>query len=146
MATMKKVQVEVKLGDKFKTEVRIRDHALYVDQPPANGGEDAGPTPLEYLLISLAGCFGAIGRIIANQKKIALRSMEVSVEGELDLDVLLGKNQQGRAGFSQIDVAVKIDADMSAEEKKSFLEEIDHRCPISDNLVKTSSVSIELTE
>jgi uncharacterized OsmC-like protein len=146
MATFKTVQVEARLGDKFKVESRIRKHLLYVDQPPAGGGEDAGPTPLEYLFLSLAGCVATIGRIIAHQRRIQLRGMEVKVEGELDTATLLGKSEENRAGFTRIRVLVKIDADMTRGEKEKFLEEIDLRCPISDNIKNGAPISYEAVE
>ena len=36
------------------SEIRVRDFAPIVsDEPPARGGEDRGPTPLEYVLVAL---------------------------------------------------------------------------------------------
>ena len=81
MATIKQVQVEAHMGELFKIESKIHDHTLYVDQPKTGGGEDAGPTPLEYMFLSLAGCIATIGRIVAKQKRITLRAMDVKVEG-----------------------------------------------------------------
>ncbi len=75
-----------------------------------------------------------IGHIVAKQKRLAIRKIEVHVEGELDTDVLMGKNTEVRAGFSGIRVRTKIDADMSLQEKEQFLREVDARCPISDNI------------
>ncbi len=146
MATFKTVQVEAKLREKFKMESRIRGHLLYVDQPQAGGGEDAGPTPLELLFLSLAGCVGTIGRIIAHQRKIQLRGMEVMVEGEIDVETLRGKSQETRAGFTRIKIRTRIDADMTGEEKKKFLEEIDRRCPVSDNIENGTPISYEVVE
>jgi uncharacterized OsmC-like protein len=146
MASFKTVQVESRLGEKFKMESRIRGHLLYVDQPPAGGGEDAGPTPLEYLFLSLAGCVGTIGRIIAHQRKIQLRGMEIMVEGEIDVETLRGKSQENRAGFTGIKIRTRIDADMTREEKEKFLEEIDRRCPVSDNIKNGAPISYEVAE
>lgn len=142
MATIKKVCVESRMGGKFKIESKIRDHILYIDQPKEMGGEDRGPTPLEYILFSLAGCIASIGRIMANQKQIDLKSMEVKVEGELDVETLLGKSKKNRAGFKAIKADVKIDAPMSLKEKRQFLHEIDMRCPVSDNLINQTSVTM----
>jgi putative redox protein len=146
MATMKKVQIEAKLGEKFRMEAKIHNHLIVVDQPQAGGGDDGGPTPLEYLLVSLAGCITAIGRIVATQRKINLRSMTVKVEGELDVEVLLGKNMTDRPGFKGFKAMVKVDADLSPAEKKEFLHEIDRRCPVSDNISQLTPVSVELEE
>jgi uncharacterized OsmC-like protein len=41
-----------------KFAVTVRGHRLICDQPPANGGADEGPTPPEFLLVSLGTCAG----------------------------------------------------------------------------------------
>lgn len=137
---VKTVKVESKLDSKFKIESDIRGHAITVDQPAAAGGSDAGPTPLEYLFVSLAGCIGSIGRIVAMQKRLAIRGMTISVEGDLDTDGLLGKGAP--IGFSEIRVTADIDSDMTEEEKEAFIHEVDERCPVSWNLLNASSVKV----
>jgi uncharacterized OsmC-like protein len=146
MPTMKKTQVQATLGEKFAMEAKIRDHVVRIDQPKMSGGQDAAPTPLEYYFVSIAGCLGTLGRIIANQKKIPLRSMEVTVEGEVDVEVLLGKSEESRTGFQSIVAKVKIDADMTREEKEEFLHEVDRRCPVSENTLNTTPMRVELVE
>ena len=138
----KTVCVEAVMGGKFKLTSTIGKHTLHVDQPEMAGGTGAGPTPLEYFLLSLAGCISTIGRIVANQKKIPLRSMVLKVQGELDTDVLLGKNNISRAGFSPLNVRVDIDADLTHEEKEAFLKEVELRCPISDNILNATPLEI----
>ena len=142
----KNVQVSMTLGPQFAMESKIGNHVIRVDQPKANGGEDTGPTPLEYLFVSLAGCIGTIGRIMAHQRKLPLRSMQIDVSGDLDTEVLLGKKKEPRSGFTGIKALVKIDADMSPEEKRQFLHEVDLRCPISDNIANATPVAVELLE
>ena len=39
-----------------KFSVQARTHAITYDQPPENGGTDAGMTPPEFLLASLGAC------------------------------------------------------------------------------------------
>lgn len=35
-------------------EIVVRDHApIVADEPPARGGQDRGPTPLEFVLVAL---------------------------------------------------------------------------------------------
>jgi len=136
MATLKKVSIEAKQLDGFKIETRAGTHVALVDQTQAGGGTDAGPSPLDYLFISLAGCIATIGHIIAKQRHLPVRGIQVNVEGELDLDILMGKRQDARAGFTGIRVITTIDADMTQAEKEEYLREIDERCPISDNIHK----------
>jgi len=140
----KNVTVVATMGEGFKIESQIRDHAVAIDQPQAAGGTDTGPTPLEYFFFSLAGCIGSIARIMANQRRLAIRSMQVTVSGELDMDVLLGKNTDDRAGFQGVDIKVSMDSDLSADEASAFLQEVERRCPVSDNIMSGTPVTIEL--
>jgi putative redox protein len=140
----KRVQVEIKQGAGFRTECRVGKHLVIIDQPAPAGGTDAGPTPLDVQLIALGGCVAAVGRIIANQRKLDVRGIEVAVDGDIDTDGLLGKPTGNRVGFSAITAHVKIDADMSAAEKEQFLHDIDARCPISENLKNVTAVSVVL--
>ena len=140
----KTVEIVATLGPGMKIESEVRNHRVVIDQPKPAGGTDAGPTSLEYLFCALAGCIGSMGRIVAHQKKIALRGMQISVSGELDVDVLLGKSKQNRAGFGGITVRARIDADLTDEQKREFLKEVDERCPVSDNLRQVTSVVAEV--
>jgi putative redox protein len=142
--SMKTVAVESKLGDKFVIETNIRGHKVVIDQPVNAAGTDTGPTPLELVLVSLAGCIGTIGRIIAMQKQIALRGMAIKVEGGIDTDGLLGKPIKGRIGFEDIVITVDVDADMTDEEKEAFIHEVDRRCPVSENLLNATPIRIKL--
>ena len=143
MAT-KKVYVEMKQGSGFKTECRVGKHIIVIDQPTAGGGTDMGPTPLDYQMITLGGCVAAIGRIIAKERHLAIRGFEISVEGELDTDRLLGKPSDKRVGFGVITARVKMDSDLSSVEQEELLREIDERCPISENLKIATPVNIIL--
>lgn len=143
MAT-KTVKTESVLDEKFKLESDVREHHVVVDQPANAGGTDAGPTPLDYLLISLAGCIGTIGRIVAMQKRIALRGMKITVEGDINTDGLLGKPADDPVGFKEIRILADIDADMTAEEKEAFIHEVDARCPVSFNLLNNTPVKVSL--
>jgi uncharacterized OsmC-like protein len=144
MAKMKTIGIEAKLDEKFKIEVKAGDHVMYVDQTKAGGGTDAGATPLEYFFASLAGCIGTVSRIVANQKRIKLNGMDIKVEGAFDLETLLGKSKENRAGFTGIKVTLNIDSDMSKEEKEAFVHEVESRCPVSDNITCTTPVVIEI--
>lgn len=141
---VKTVTVESVLTEKFVIESDIRGHKVVIDQPANAGGSDAGPTPLELVFASLAGCIGTIGRIVAMQKRIDLRGMKIKVEGDLDTDGLLGKPIDGRVGFAGITVTVDVDADMTDEEKEAFIHEVDRRCPVSENLLNATPITAKL--
>jgi len=144
MAKMKTIGVEAKLDEKFKIEVKAGERVMIVDQPKASGGTDAGATPPEYLFAALAGCIGTVARIVAMQKRIPLKGMDMKVEGAFDLETSLGKSKENRAGFTGIKVMLHIDADMTRQEKEDFIQEVESRCPVSDNLAYATPVVIEI--
>ena len=146
MAGMKTVEVTTTMGGGTRIDSNIRGHEVCIDQPPAAGGNDAGPTPLEYLLFSLAGCIASIARIMANQQRLAIRSMEVTVSGDLNLEVLLGKDQNARAGFQEVNIQVSLDSDMSRDEQEAFIQAVERRCPVSENLANSTPITIALAD
>jgi putative redox protein len=144
MSSTKTVKIEAEMLEGFTIRSNINGHTLIIDQPEAARGSDLGATPLETFLFAIAGCVGTIGRIMAMQRKLELRGMQVQVEGDYNPAGLLGKPTDDRIGFQQIRITAAIDADWSDEEKKSFLDEVCHRCPIHDNISLETSVLHQL--
>jgi len=144
MAAMKTVSVKATGPDGWVVKTTAGKHDAFIDQPEAMGGTDTAPTPLDYIFVALAGCLVTIAKIVAGQRKIDLRGVEVDVSGDINLEVLRGQNTEDRAGFESMTAIVKIDADLSEEEKKEFLEEVDRRCPVSDNLMRETPITVKL--
>lgn len=133
------MKLSAKMGSTFKTEINC-SKPFIIDQPKAAGGNDEGPNPLEIFLSSLPACICAIGRIVSKQKQLPVRGIEVTLEADIDKDFLLGKTSEGRAGFTQIRTLIDIDSDLTAQQKKEFLDEVERRCPIADNMVNGTTI------
>ena len=63
----------------FPHTVRIREHELLADEPPAYGGRDTGPDPTELLAAALASCTSMTVRSYAERKGWDLDGMTVRV-------------------------------------------------------------------
>lgn len=133
MSQTKTIAVQASLNEGFAVTAQLGEHQVIIDQPVAARGTGLGPTPLELFLFSIAGCIGTIARIAAMQRKLELRQMTISVEGDYNPAGLLGKPSEDRTGFQQIRIQAQIDADMTDAEKKAFLDDVCHRCPLHDN-------------
>ena len=133
--TLKTISASGRMDGGMDVHVQCGGFELVMDQPANAGGKGLGPTPLEVILGAVAGCFGTIGRYIAHQQKITLRGMQFEMEADYDPDGLLGRNPEVRAGFQALRVRVSIDADLADEQKQAFLELIEERCPLADNLM-----------
>ncbi len=139
------MKVSAAMKEGFSTQINC-SHPFVIDQPKMGGGTDEGPNPLEIFLASLPACICALGRIISMQQGIALRGMDVTVEGDIDKDFLMGKTTEGRAGFTAIRTHINFDADMTLVEKENLMNEIAARCPVADNMMYESVVTKALVE
>lgn len=144
MSALKTISVTANMGSSAAVYADIRDHHVVIDQPANAGGTNEGPTPLEYFLFSLAGCIASIARVAAMQQKIELRGMELKVDAALNPAGLLGKETDDRVGFQTISVDASIDADLSEDEKKAFLDAVCDRCPLHDNIKLETRVDHQL--
>ena len=125
---------------KFVAEAR--NFKIVVDEPPTLGGTDHGANPVEYLLASYAGCLNVMGHLIANELGFKLNNLEIEVSGDLNPDRLFGKSFQDRAGFKKIQVTLKPHSEANPDLLKKWLQEIENRCPINDNLVSITPIEI----
>lgn len=141
---MKTISVQGSMGNGFAIEMACSGHQVQIDQPRAAFGTDTGPSPLELVLAALGGCFGTIGRFLAHQRKIELRGMRFEIEADYDPAGLLGRDASVRPGFEEVRLRVDIDADLSHEQKREFLEEVERRCPLADNLLHGTRLHSEL--
>jgi uncharacterized OsmC-like protein len=83
-----------------------------------------------------------VAKIVAKQKRINIKNMQVNVEGNINTEFLLGTTTDGRAGFFEINIYAKIDANMTDDEKIQFLKEVEERCPVSENIKNSSNIKI----
>ncbi len=130
----------------YRIKIESRKHSntvLNIDNPKHSGDKAAGQTPLEYLFLYLAGYIGAIGRIVACQNNLPLRSIDARVTGALNMGDIMERYQNNWAGSPRILLKVRIDADMSPEEKKDFLQEVTERCFVAGGLQMLAEISID---
>ncbi len=144
MAKISKIKAEAEHLENFKVDVSCGNHVIRMDQPDYGGGEDSGPSPMEYFLACLSGCLVTMIFIAANQKGVKLYSAKVFADGELDLEGLLGENDGIRPGFERIDLQFDVDTDLNKDEQLGFIDEIMKRCPATDSIMNKVAVTYEV--
>ena len=60
------------------------------DHPEVFASEDKGATPVEYVLVGLASCLTAGIAAVAQHRNIQLRSVTAIIEGDMDIQGILG--------------------------------------------------------
>ena len=103
-----------------------------------------GPSPLEYVLAGYAGCINAVGKLVAKEQYLDLKSLQVEISATLSLDQYQGKESNERAGFQVIDVVVKPISEASLEELQKWISAVKKRCPIHDNLINPTPITLSL--
>lgn len=103
-----------------------------------------GPSPLEYVLAGYAGCINAVGKLVAKEQYLDLKSLQVEISATLSLDQYQGKETNERAGFQVIDVVVKPISEASLEELQKWISAVKKRCPIHDNLINPTPITLSL--
>src|SRR6201998_3565647 len=86
------------------------------DHPEVFASEDIGATPVEYVLVGLASCLTAGIAAVAQYRGIQLKKVAATIEGDMDLQGILGIDGDVRNGFDGIRVTYDIDADASRED------------------------------
>lgn len=116
-------------------------HTFDIDHPEVLVGGDAGPTPVEHLLIGLAGCITAGIGNIASARGVVLTSVESRIEGDIDLNGVLGLGG-ARNGYQGIRMVVTIAGDASEEDLRGVVEQSKARSAVYD--VLTNGVPVEI--
>ncbi len=114
------------------------------DHPTQLVGSDKGPTPVEYLLVALAGCITAgIGNIAA-ARGVELSRVRSTVEGDIDLNGVLGLDADVRNGYQGIKATFEIEGGAGTNELKKIVERSVARSAVFDVLTNGVPVTVEV--
>ena len=114
------------------------------DHPEVFAAEDKGATPVEYVLVGLASCLTAGVAAIAQHRNIQLRKVTATIEGNMDLQGILGIDSDVRNGFGTIKVRYKIDADAKREDIEALVAQSQKRSAVYDIVTNPTNVTVEL--
>jgi uncharacterized OsmC-like protein len=114
------------------------------DHPELFASEDNGATPVEYVLVGLASCLTAGVAAVAQYRQIQLRSVSATLEGEMDVQGILGIDSDVRNGFNGIKVTYTIDADASPDEIKALVAQSQKRSAVYDIVTNPTNVTVEV--
>lgn len=135
-------RVTTKNTDGTTVSVSTESHNWIIDEPAHKGGADLGPTPLESLLGSLAGCETVVLRLVANAINFKYSSLEVDCEGTADL-----RGARGVHGVRPYFTAVKLVLTLRTDEPQNRIDllkrNVELRCPVM-NLFSSADVDMDV--
>lgn len=102
------------------------------DHPEIFASEDNGATPIEFVLVGLAGCLTAGIASVAQNREIQLHSVKATLEAGMDIAGILGIDSDVRNGFDGVKVHFDIDADASSEDIEALVAQSQKRSAVYD--------------
>lgn len=123
---------------------RIKTFTVEADHPQVFAAEDNAPTPVELVLSSLAGCLTAGVAAVAQRRGIQLHSVKASLEADMDIQGILGIDDDVRNGFGAIRVHFDIRADASEDDIKALVAQSQKRSAVFDIITNPTSVFVSV--
>jgi len=117
-------------------------YCLDTDHPELFASEDKGITPVEMLLVGLAGCLSAGVAAVAQYRNIQLRSVKATLEAGMDVQGILGIDDKVRNGFDAVRVHFDIDADATPEQIAALVAQSQKRSAVFDVLTNPTDVHV----
>ena len=108
------------------------------DTPQILLGKDLGPSPIEELLVALAGSVTTTLAYRASATNLTIQEIECDVEGDLNMHTAKANEPEESASFEQIRVAVRVKADASEEQLALFCK----ASPILNALINPIPVTV----
>ncbi|WP_298881010.1 OsmC family protein [uncultured Polaribacter sp.] len=106
----------------YLAEVKTRNHYLTIDEPVASGGDDNGPTPVEYLLTAIGGCVSITLRMYAERKGWDVGKITVNV---------YQKEKQTSEGIKKwLEEEISFEKEITEDQRKR-LQIIAGKCPVA---------------
>jgi putative redox protein len=110
---------------RYAVQVEADEHAWLADEPPANGGDDLGPDPVELLLSALGACTTITLRMYAERKQWPLEYISI----DLIHQRLSGEGADPAAREDIIHLNLRFEGNLDATQRARLIE-IAARCPV----------------
>lgn len=114
------VTVTRDLSGPMRQRVQVRQHSFFADEPPSNGGEDAGPTPHDLYDAALGTCKALTMVWYARRKGMPLQDVMVTVERDAS---------QEAAGLYRLRTSITLSGELNQTERERLLA-VAAKCPL----------------
>ncbi|GAA2539920.1 OsmC family protein [Streptomyces levis] len=128
------VDVDPVAGDAY--EIRVRGHVLTVDQPPADGGDDTAPTPVELFVAAVASCAAHYAGRFLDRHGVGRSSLSVRAEYRMADD------RPARVAA----LALTVRAPVLEPRQLAALRAVVSHCTVANTLARAPRIDLEVRE
>lgn len=141
MSHSQKKIVHLHLGNEnYKTTMTAGRHELISDEPISVGGEDMGPDPYDYLLMSLGSCTVITLKMYADRKKWPVDDIYVEMLHHKSHAEDCSDCDNPKTKIDKIEKEIIIKGDLEKDQLQRLME-ISKKCPVHKTLL--SEIDIE---
>ncbi len=141
------VKVHVSGESESATKINLRSgkFKMIIDEPENMGGTNEGPSPVQALLMALAGCLNVTGHYVAKERKLPLTKMKITIDGNMNACNFMGCSLEERAGFQTITVKINPTFTEPVDDAviKDWITETEARCPVTDNIKDGTTIIVD---
>jgi uncharacterized OsmC-like protein len=137
-------KAETKWIEGSKTETKIRDFKISIDEPLEFKGTNTAPNPVELLLAALGGCVILAYRGYAKKFGLNIEDLIVNLEGDMIPGGWLDEQGRERRGFKQIRYEVQIKTEAPEEKVHQLHELVEKKCPVYDILINKTEIKSKI--
>jgi len=137
-------RVETHQLDGLRSEARVRQHRVAVDEPREFQGTDTAPNPAELALAGLGASLEVTTRVFADYFGIAVERIATTIEGKLDLHGFLDLDPAVRSGFGDLRVTLHLTSRATQGELQRLLERVQRSCPVLDLMRGATPIHLTL--
>ncbi|NOR19590.1 MAG: OsmC family peroxiredoxin [Xanthomonadales bacterium] len=119
-----------------------KEYSFETDHPEVFASEDNGATPVEMVLVGLAGCLTAGIAAVAQNHDMQLRSVKATLDAGMDIQGILGIDSDVRNGFDGVKVHYDIDADASQEDIEAIVAQSQKRSAVFDIIANPTNCTV----
>lgn len=121
---------------------RLRPFILEADEPGVLLGKDAGPGGIEAALYALSSCLSTTFMYHASASGVKVEELDISLEGDMDLQGLLGISDDVRNGYENIRITIRVKADAPKERIEELCALAQKRSPVFDIVTNPVPMSV----
>ncbi|MDE2148988.1 MAG: OsmC family protein [Gammaproteobacteria bacterium] len=135
---------ETRIGQYTQT-VRVGRHALTADEPRSAGGDDAGPSPYDFLLAGLGACTSMTLRMYAQRKQLPLQRVSVRLRHARVHAADCEDCEHSQGQITEITREVVIEGALDDAQRARLLEIAD-KCPVHRTLTGEIKIRTRLAD
>ena len=148
MATSNKpkiVHISLPKDEPFKSTLTAGEHELTADEPKTvDGGQDRGPDPYDYLLMSLGSCTVMTVKMYARRKEWPLKDIFMELKHNKHHDEDCKNCDKEESKIDVIEKELIIEGDLSDEQMEKLLD-ISKKCPVHRTLLSDIKIESSIT-